>query len=73
MPLAEQAKGLDTPCNMRTILRAIAELHRVSTFAIAACNIARNVAGVEASSSTSATFHATIALCLPPATLHVMV
>ena len=37
-------------------LRAIAELHRVSTFAIAACN----VAGVEAS-STSVTFHATIA------------
>ena len=36
-------------------LRAIAEL-RVSTFAIATCN----VAGVEAS-STSATFHATIA------------
>ena len=44
-------------------LRAMAELHRVSTFAIVACNIARNVAGVEAS-STSATFHATIALCV---------
>ena len=41
----------------------IAELHRVSTFAIVACNIARNVAGVEAS-STSATFHTTTALCV---------
>ena len=39
------------------------EWHRVSTFAIVACNIAHNVAGVEVS-STSATFHATIALCL---------
>ena len=44
-------------------LRAMAELHRVSTSAIAACNIACSVAGVEAS-STSATFHATIALCV---------
>ena len=35
----------------------------VSTYAIVACNIARNVTGVEAS-STSATFHATIALCV---------
>ena len=42
----------------------MAELHRVSTFAIVACNIARNLAGVEAS-STSATFCATIiALCV---------
>ena len=44
----------------------------VCTFAIVACNIARNAAEVEAS-STSATFHTTIALCLPPATLHAMV
>ena len=50
------------------ILRAISELHSVSIFAIAA----RNVEGVQAS-STSATFHTTIALCLPPATLHAMV
>ena len=28
------------------ILRAMAELHRVSIFAVVACNIARNVAGV---------------------------
>ena len=49
-------------------LRAVAEWHRASTFAI----VARNVAAVEVS-STSATFHATIALCLPPATLHAMV
>ena len=35
----------------------------VSTVAIVACNFARNVAGVEAS-STSATFHATFALCV---------
>ena len=49
----------------------MAELHRVSNFAIV-CNIARNVAGVEAS-STSVTFHATIAVCLPPATLQAMV
>ena len=41
----------------------MAELHRVSTFALVACNIVRNVAGVEAS-STSATFHATTALCV---------
>ena len=41
-------------------LREMAELHRVSTFAIFACN----VAGVEAS-STSATFHVIIAyVCL---------
>ena len=51
---------------------AMLELHRVSTIAIVACNIARNLAGSEAS-STSAAFHATIALCLPPATLHAMV
>ena len=48
---------------LRAIFRAIAELQRASTFAIVACNIARNVAVVEAS-STSATFHATIALCV---------
>ena len=56
---------------LRTILHAIAELHHVSTFAIVdfcACN----AAGVEGS-STSATFHAAIALCLPPAKLHAMV
>ena len=49
-------------------LCAMAELHHVSTFAIVACN----VAGIEAS-STSATFHATTALRLPPAALHTMV
>ena len=46
---------------LSVILRAMAELYRVSIFAIVACNVARNVAGVEAS-STSTTFHATIAL-----------
>ena len=47
-------------------LCAMAEFYRVSTFAVVACNIARNVAGVNAS-STSATLHATTAA------LHVMV
>ena len=42
-------------------LRAMAELHRVSTFAIVACNIARSMTGLGAR-STSATFHTTIAL-----------
>ena len=48
---------------LRAIILGMAELHRMSTFAIVACNIVRNVSGVEAS-STSAAFYATIALCV---------
>ena len=43
---------------LRTIFRAIAEFCDASTFAIVACNIARNVAVV--ASSTSATLHAMV-------------
>ena len=46
---------------MPAILGAMAELQRVSIFAIVVCNIACNVAVVEAN-STSATFRATMAL-----------
>ena len=39
-----------------TILRAMAELHRVTTFAIVACNIARNVAGIGEISTSAKLF-----------------
>ena len=47
------------------ILRAMAELHRVSTPKFVACNIARNIAAVE-SRPNSATLHATNFFVCPP-------
>ena len=50
---------------MRAILRAIAKLHRVSTPKIVACNIARNIPGVEFR-PTSTTLRATNFFVYPP-------
>ena len=47
------------------ILRAMAELHRVSTPKFVACNIARNIAAVE-SRPTTATLRATNFFVYPP-------